>query len=102
MVYTGSPCRSQFLVYRIIKSLLGALLGGVYFYLATQPELNIQTLITRLLRPDIPDVLKWHAETNELMSYLTAQCVELNSPIIQLFVRPFSKPWIIMTDFRES
>lgn len=50
---------------------------------------------------DIPSMMKWKKETNETFSWMTAQCKELNSPIVQIFVKPFSKPLVIVTDARE-
>ena len=50
---------------------------------------------------DIPSMVKWKNETRETFSWMTAQCDALKSPMIQLFVKPFSKPWVIITDARE-
>ena len=51
---------------------------------------------------DVPDMLKYQAETKEPMAFLTQQCINLNSPIVQVFVRPFGRPWVVVTDFREA
>lgn len=29
---------------------------------------------------------------------MTGACTKLNSPIVQLFVRPFDRPWVIVSD----
>lgn len=50
---------------------------------------------------DIPDSLAHLAETSELWSFFEQRCRELGSPIIQVFMRPFSKPWVILVDCRE-
>lgn len=50
---------------------------------------------------DIPDAVKWHSETGELRSFFHKRIQELDSPIIQLFMRPFSLPWIVIADSRE-
>ncbi|KAJ9630460.1 hypothetical protein H2203_000981 [Taxawa tesnikishii (nom. ined.)] len=51
---------------------------------------------------DVPDLLAHVKATDgEVQSWFAAQCVEHDSPIIQLFVRPFRKPTVIVTDFRE-
>ena len=43
------------------------------------------------------------ADTGETWSFVTKRVQELNSPIIQLFMRgPLRKPWVVITDFRES
>jgi cytochrome P450 len=41
-------------------------------------------------------------KTKELYNWITSQNVKLQSPIIQLFARPFAKPWIVIADFQEA
>ncbi|KAF7191952.1 Cytochrome P450 monooxygenase [Pseudocercospora fuligena] len=36
-----------------------------------------------------------------MISFLAKRSRELNSPIIQVFMRPFSRPWVVLTDGRE-
>ncbi|KAN0106894.1 cytochrome P450 [Hyaloscypha variabilis] len=50
---------------------------------------------------DIPGMMKWKAETRETFTWMTEQCKLLNAPMVQLFVKPFSLPWVIVTDARE-
>ncbi|KAF2799649.1 cytochrome P450 [Melanomma pulvis-pyrius CBS 109.77] len=50
---------------------------------------------------DIPSMNAYKKETQEIFTWMTAQCQKLNSPIVQVFVRPFSTPWVIITDARE-
>ena len=50
---------------------------------------------------DVPDALKHFAETSEMGSFLDQRCKELNSPIVQLFMRPFRKPWVVIADDNE-
>lgn len=35
-------------------------------------------------------------------TWFTEQCIALDSPIIQLFMGPFRKPWVIVADFQEA
>nr|POE79794.1 cytochrome p450 4v2 [Quercus suber] len=51
---------------------------------------------------DAPDAMKYQAKTGEILSYLKLKCKELDSPIIQMFMRPGGAPWVIMTDGREA
>ncbi|KAI1387795.1 cytochrome P450 [Hypoxylon trugodes] len=51
---------------------------------------------------DVPDVLAWKAETMEIWSYVRKLAIELDSPVIQMFMRPYAKPWVIVNDFREA
>ena len=58
---------------------------------------------TKRLFGDIPSFTKWQIERPELFSWMAAQCNALNSPVIQLFMRPLGgRPWVILTDFREA
>ena len=50
---------------------------------------------------DVPDALKYHAKTSETVAFLASRCEELKSPIVQVFVRPFSRPWVVLADSRE-
>ncbi|KAJ5689702.1 cytochrome P450 [Penicillium macrosclerotiorum] len=40
--------------------------------------------------------------TGEFSMWLAKQVENLKSPVCQVFVRPFSKPWILVADFREA
>lgn len=38
-----------------------------------------------------------------MWSFVKQRALELDSPVFQLFMKgPFSKPWVIVTDFREN
>jgi cytochrome P450 len=51
---------------------------------------------------DIPDALKHYRETGMLSTFCVRRCEELDSPIFQIFLRPFCKPWVILSDAREA
>lgn len=51
---------------------------------------------------DINSMVQHTGKTQEMYDWMTAQNVKLNSPIIQLFVRPFGKPWVVIADYREA
>ena len=51
---------------------------------------------------DIPTMIRYISSTNEVISWFSNQCIELNSPIVQLFIRPFGRPMIFIADWRES
>lgn len=57
---------------------------------------------TKHLLGDIPQMVKHVTDTKEVFTWLAMQNVKLDSPIVQLFCRPFQKPWVVVTDFRES
>ena len=51
---------------------------------------------------DIPSMVRHWASTQEVQGWFSDQCVELNSPIVQLFIRPFGRPMVFIADWRES
>ena len=51
---------------------------------------------------DVPDAMAYHGKTSELMKWIAEQAREFDTPVFQLFMRPFGKPWIITTDYREA
>lgn len=57
---------------------------------------------TRTILGDIPSMVKYTTETKELYQWIVNQNIKLQSPIIQLFARPFRKPWVIVADFQET
>jgi hypothetical protein len=57
---------------------------------------------TKSLFGDAGPMVRHTTKTQELYDWMTAQNIKLQSPIIQLFVRPFGKPWVVITDFREA
>jgi hypothetical protein len=57
---------------------------------------------TKTLLGDMVPMIKHIGKTQELISWMTSQNTKLQSPIVQVFVRPFGRPWIIIADFREA
>jgi cytochrome P450 len=51
---------------------------------------------------DFSSFRRWHAERPELYNWIVSQSTKLNSPVIQVFMRPFCKPWVVLADFREA
>ncbi|PSN60129.1 cytochrome P450 [Corynespora cassiicola Philippines] len=80
-------------------------LPWLYFRLLPKPIPGIpyNASSAKKLLGDIPDAIKFRRRTGELWSFIRSRCLELNSPIFQLFMTgPGGKPWVILTDFRES
>jgi hypothetical protein len=66
------------------------------------PGIPYKTTSASRLLGDLPNLLNYTAKTRQTVSFFASHCVELNSPITQIFIRPFfSKPWVIITDSRE-
>lgn len=51
---------------------------------------------------DMVSMVKHVGTTKEIWIWLASHNVKHQSPIVQVFTRPFAKPWIIVTDFREA
>ncbi|KAI1360925.1 cytochrome P450 [Xylaria arbuscula] len=51
---------------------------------------------------DVPDMKNHIRAGGGMFSWISSQVVKMNSPIIQIFLRPFSAPWVVIADFRES
>ncbi|KAL8746436.1 MAG: hypothetical protein Q9190_001533 [Brigantiaea leucoxantha] len=51
---------------------------------------------------DAPSMIKEVSVTGEFRVWCAKQMKQMNSPLCQVFIRPFSKPWILLADFRES
>ncbi|TDZ13319.1 Cytochrome P450 monooxygenase TRI13 [Colletotrichum orbiculare MAFF 240422] len=52
---------------------------------------------------DIPDLLRAMKDPEHTyMHWIEQQMRELDTPIMQLFMRPFSKPVLVLADFREA
>lgn len=48
------------------------------------------------------DSLEWSKDKRGLRFWMRDQFRIHNSPIVQIFVAPFKKPWVIVADFREA
>ncbi len=79
-------------------------LYGLYEWLLPKPVLGIayNSKATRSLLGDAPDMIREVSMTGEFCVWSAKQVKKMDSPICQVFVRPFSKPWIFLADFRES
>ena len=51
---------------------------------------------------DAPSMIQEIRVTGEFRVWCSKQVRKMGSPICQVFIRPFSKPWILLADFRES
>lgn len=79
-------------------------LHGLYHWLLPKPVPGIayNPDATKSLFGDAPGMIKEVSVTGEFRVWCAKQVKRLNSPICQVFIRPFSKPWILLADFRES
>jgi hypothetical protein len=66
------------------------------------PGIPYHKASARSILGDIPAMVKHTQEAAQVFDWMAAQCVNLNSPIVQLFVRPLGRPFVILADFREG
>lgn len=82
------------------------LLAGYFLYRLALPKpipgIPYNKAAAERILGDVPEFMKWFSKKSELYTFLTEQCIKLDSPIAQLFVRPFGKPWVIVTDYHEA
>lgn len=91
-----------------VRALL-VLIGSALTYLAYRaalprpiPGIAYHKSAANNLFGDIPKMLKHLTVNQALTDWFLGQCLELNSPIIQLFIRPFGRPIVFLADWRES
>lgn len=51
---------------------------------------------------DLPEVLKLQRTDKDIFQLLGQWCHKLNSPIMQVFLRPGARPWVIVADPQEE
>lgn len=79
---------------------------GYVFYRAALPRpipgipYN-EASVSRVLG-DATDMMKHHQEHSTVTDWITMQGIKLNSPIIQLFTKPFCRPVVYVLDPRET
>ncbi|KAI3324165.1 cytochrome P450 [Xylariaceae sp. AK1471] len=89
-----------------ITALLLLGLGYVFYRLALPKPLpgNIpynKKAVTNLLG-DVPELFEYRAKYGDIFGLLPQRLRELNSPIMQLFIRPFGRPWVVISDPAEA
>ena len=66
------------------------------------PGIPYNKSATRSLFGDVPEIMSYISRTQEIWPWITEQTRKHQSPIVQVFARPFSKPWVVIADHRES
>jgi hypothetical protein len=51
---------------------------------------------------DAPGLLEAINKTGTMLDWIIDQLVKRNEPVVQLFLRPLGKPFVIISDFRET
>ncbi|OAP64682.1 hypothetical protein AYL99_00654 [Fonsecaea erecta] len=66
------------------------------------PGIPYNESATRSLFGDIPEMMSYMAKTEEVWPWVADQITKHQSPVVQVFARPFARPWVIVSDHRES
>lgn len=66
------------------------------------PRIPYNSAAANRISGDLPDLLEHYKRTKEASGFSFQQCKKLKSPIVQLFLRPFSPPFICLDDPRET
>jgi hypothetical protein len=74
-----------------------------YQWLLPKPIVGIPFSVaaTQNLLGDVPELAAEVSRTRNFNSWLKKKAESFNSPVAQVFMRPFSKPFVILSDFRE-
>jgi hypothetical protein len=88
----------------VILSIVSSLVYALYLAILPRPIAGIphNASAARRILGDVPSALRCRKENHEMSGFVTDQLVKLNNPVIQLFLRPFGKPWVVVADFREA
>lgn len=88
----------------IIVGVLAALLYGLYQWLLPKPLPGIpyNEASAKNLFGDIPGLVKEVSKTGDFADFIRKQSKRHNSPIAQVFMKPFGKPTLLVCDFKEA
>lgn len=91
------------LTYTLASGVAGLIYLGYCWALPRPiPGIPYNKEATKSLLGDIRPMMKDVEESKEIYRWISNQTIKLKSPIVQLFVRPFAKPWVVIADFQES
>ncbi|VBB84782.1 Putative cytochrome P450 E-class, group IV [Podospora comata] len=90
--------------YLIALATVPVLLFALYQYLLPKPIPGIayNPSAAKSLLGDVPEMIAEVSQTGEFRVWCAKQVRKMNSPICQIFIKPFSQPWVLLSDFRES
>lgn len=66
------------------------------------PGIAFNPAATKSLLGDAPAMMEEVSRTGEFRVWCAKQVRNMDSPICQVFIRPFSPPWVLVADARES
>ncbi|KAI1404034.1 cytochrome P450 [Hypoxylon fuscum] len=87
-----------------LSLILAAAAYALYQWLLPKPIPGIayNPEAVKRLFGDAPDMLREVSITGEFGVWSARQVKKMGSPVCQVFIRPFAKPWVLVADYRES
>ena len=73
-----------------------------YAYPRPYPGIPYNKRSAKRVLGDLPDLFDRVKTSRDTAKFAFEQCRNLNSPVVQLFLRPFSRPFIYIDDVREA
>ncbi|KAI9685214.1 MAG: hypothetical protein M1822_004801 [Bathelium mastoideum] len=87
----------------IVAFLTTGIFTCIYWLLVPRPLPGIPYAVSsRGFLGDIPDLVKYQAETGKFFGFMRCRCLQLQSPIVQIFPKPWQLPWIVVCDAEET
>ena len=103
---TTMPSGSSMLSPKICAALafLPVILYGLYQWLLPKalPGIAYNPEAIKSLFGDAPEMLHSFHASKDFGAWCARQVENMESPVCQVFIYPFSKPWILVADFREA
>lgn len=65
------------------------------------PNIPYNKHAAKRIMGDLPDLLEMGRKTKAPAKFVFGQCHKLASPVVQIFIRPFTRPFIVIDDVRE-
>lgn len=101
---------TNFCTMSLARSLIWTVLVFIAVYLFYRwllptpiPGIPYNKEATRSLLGDVASLTKWEKKTGgEIYTWLLDQIHRHKSPIVQVFVYPFGKPWLVVADYVET
>ncbi|KAK4643183.1 hypothetical protein QC761_403810 [Podospora bellae-mahoneyi] len=86
----------------VLLTVLGPYLLYQWLLPKPLPGIPFNMEATKSLFGDAPAMSREISVTGEFSMWLAHQVERMGEPICQVFIRPFSKPWILVGDFHEA
>jgi hypothetical protein len=79
---------------------------GYYLYRAALPRplpgIPYNKTSANSILGDAPAAIATQKATGDMRGWFTDQLIKHNAPIVQIFMRPLGRPFVLISDFRET